>query len=278
MTKLTIGNMAKMNNVSGQTLRLYDKMNLLVPAYRNNSNGYRYYDIRQCAHLDMIQYMKAMGMKLNDIKTIFDKKDMNIIGDVLRKKYNNIDIEIAELQFQKKSLDKVLKTIYQHQYSPKNGVIFLEHIAERKIYYLETKIPYVELDMDFFEEELRKLKYIMNEEQLSPIFHLNTGSIIGKNNFKKRNFITEKLFAFVEEDLNDKTKIQTIPESYFASVYCDNYLEEKYMNKLLDYLKEHEITLIGDYYSEIVTDFPYINDSSNGMFLKLQVPISFRMP
>ena len=30
--------------------------------------GYRYYDIRQSAQLDMIQHMKALGMSLKDIR------------------------------------------------------------------------------------------------------------------------------------------------------------------------------------------------------------------
>ena len=32
--------------------------------YRDAENGYRYYDIRQSAQLDMIQRMKALGMSL----------------------------------------------------------------------------------------------------------------------------------------------------------------------------------------------------------------------
>ena len=36
--------------------------------YRDAENGYRYYDIRQSAQLDMIQHMKALGMSLKDIR------------------------------------------------------------------------------------------------------------------------------------------------------------------------------------------------------------------
>ena len=52
---LTIGQMAKLNRISEQTLRLYEKKGLLPPAAKDESTGYRFYDIRQSAVLDMIR-------------------------------------------------------------------------------------------------------------------------------------------------------------------------------------------------------------------------------
>ena len=68
MKELSIGQMARLNGLSEQTLRLYDRAGLFSPMYRDAENGYRYYDIRQSAQLDMIQHMKALGMSLKDIK------------------------------------------------------------------------------------------------------------------------------------------------------------------------------------------------------------------
>lgn len=63
MEKLTIGEMAKLNHISEQTLRLYDKMGLLQPYLTDKKNKYRYYNIKQSARLDMIQHMKSLGMR-----------------------------------------------------------------------------------------------------------------------------------------------------------------------------------------------------------------------
>ena len=38
---LSIGQMAKLNNVSVQALRHYEKLGLMVPSYINNETGYR---------------------------------------------------------------------------------------------------------------------------------------------------------------------------------------------------------------------------------------------
>ena len=49
-------------------------MKLLQPSEINAETGYRYYNIKQCAQLDMIQYMKALGMNLVQIKQCLDGK------------------------------------------------------------------------------------------------------------------------------------------------------------------------------------------------------------
>ena len=49
MEGLTIGQMTKLNNITEQTLRLYDKIGLLKPHIINKENGYRYYSIKQSA-------------------------------------------------------------------------------------------------------------------------------------------------------------------------------------------------------------------------------------
>ena len=51
---LSIGEMAEANRVSIATLRLYDRMGLLQPSYRDEETNYRYYDIRQTSRLDII--------------------------------------------------------------------------------------------------------------------------------------------------------------------------------------------------------------------------------
>lgn len=46
------------------------------PAILIKTAGYRYYSIYQKARLDMIQYMKELGMSLGEIKTILEQGDI----------------------------------------------------------------------------------------------------------------------------------------------------------------------------------------------------------
>ena len=91
MKHLSVGEMAKLNHVSEQTLRLYDRMGLLCPTERSSETGYRYYDIRQCAVLDMIQYMKALGMSLKDIRAQLQSPDMASLESILHQRQEQIE-------------------------------------------------------------------------------------------------------------------------------------------------------------------------------------------
>ena len=93
MQLLTIGQMARLNHVSEQTLRLYDNIGLFSPSHRGE-NGYRYYDIKQSAVLDIIQYMKSLGMSLKEIQLQLEKKDLTLIESVLREKQRQTEEEI----------------------------------------------------------------------------------------------------------------------------------------------------------------------------------------
>ena len=46
-TLIPIGKMAKANNISIATLRLYDEMGLIKPSFIDPQTNYRYYDVNQ---------------------------------------------------------------------------------------------------------------------------------------------------------------------------------------------------------------------------------------
>lgn len=83
---ISIGKMAKMNRISIPTLRLYDERGLLKPRYIDPETGYRYYDINQNARLDVIVYMKELGMSLAEIEQALQKEDITIIEELLAQK------------------------------------------------------------------------------------------------------------------------------------------------------------------------------------------------
>ena len=95
---LSIGEMAKMNHITVTTLRLYDELDLLKPVYVNPETNYRYYDIKQNARLDLIQYMKELQMNLKEIKELLDKEDINLIEAILIKKKQQLSMIYKELK------------------------------------------------------------------------------------------------------------------------------------------------------------------------------------
>ncbi|MEG0712286.1 MAG: helix-turn-helix domain-containing protein, partial [Niameybacter sp.] len=97
--RFSIGEVSKLHNVSVQTLRHYDKVGLLKPAYINESSKYRYYSVKHFIMLDFIKQCKAMGLTLDEIKELMDHHtSVDAILEVITKQKEMVTKKIEELQ------------------------------------------------------------------------------------------------------------------------------------------------------------------------------------
>lgn len=113
----SIGEVAKLNNISIETLRHYDRIGLFMPAFTDDSSRYRYYHEKQFFYLDIIKYLKYIGTPLNQIKEIM-KKDAEELLPFFDKQSEVIDEKIEQLQRSKQML-------YNHQLQIKEQTILL---------------------------------------------------------------------------------------------------------------------------------------------------------
>lgn len=67
-----IGLFSKMNRVTIKTLRHYDEIGLLAPAFIEQVTGYRYYTSEQLPILHQILALREMGFTLEEIKQVQD--------------------------------------------------------------------------------------------------------------------------------------------------------------------------------------------------------------
>ena len=65
-----IGIFAQMNHITIKTLRFYEEQGLVLPAYVDEDNGYRYYKLNQMADLHRISALKQAGFSIEDMKRI----------------------------------------------------------------------------------------------------------------------------------------------------------------------------------------------------------------
>ena len=68
--KYLTGKMARLHNISKQTLIYYDKIGLFEPFTTSGENGYRYYTLDQFVQLDLILLLKKLGMTLKEIQKL----------------------------------------------------------------------------------------------------------------------------------------------------------------------------------------------------------------
>ncbi|WP_273544301.1 MerR family transcriptional regulator [Clostridioides difficile] len=88
--KFSIGEMSKLHKISIQTLRYYDQIDLFKPVHVDQESNYRYYSIDQFSQLDIIKYLKYLGMPLKEIKSKLDENNEEILK-LLTNKINIVD-------------------------------------------------------------------------------------------------------------------------------------------------------------------------------------------
>lgn len=276
MEHLSIGQMAKMNYVTEQTLRLYDRIGLLSPCYRDDHNNYRYYDIKQCAVLDIIQYMKAMGMQLKEIKDQLDHKNIDLIEQFLWQRHAQIQDEIQTLKFQRRGIERTIKSLDRYRTSPPDGTIILEYIEKRQMYYIDSGVNIYDHDLETYEKILRDLRYSLMADNLPQIYFFNAGTILRQENLLNNNIYSTEAFVFIDNEITLDTHIQTIPANYYLCIFCNDFYKEKeYIARLTDEINRKEYQICGDYLCESIADIPLINQAEREMHLRLQIPIKF---
>lgn len=273
MKELTIGQMARLNGVSEQALRLYDRSGLFSPMYRDEENGYRYYDIRQSAQLDMIQHMKSLGMSLKDIRSQLEDFDLEEFKKILERNSRAIDEQMSELQYQKRAIRRTLESYEWYENAPPDGTIVLEYIPKRLTYMVNSGINFYAYGIDVYEKILRDVKKNLLAHRLSPIYFYNAGTVLRKDRLLARDFYSTEIFVLVDEGAVEESLTTRIPASPYLCIYCNSFDKEKeYIGRLLETIEERGYQITGDYICEVVAEVP-MDMQERGMFLRLQVPV-----
>lgn len=273
---LTIGQMAKLNRISEQTLRLYEKKGLLQPVSRDDLTVYRFYDIRQSAVLDMIRYMKALGMNLKEIKIQLKEKDMCYMHEILKQRQNQIDKDILELKCQRRAVQRTIESFERYKCAPPDGTIVLEYIGKRFLYCIDSGINVYDHDLGTYEKMLRDLKNELEINRLPQTYFYNAGTILRKDNLLQKKFYSSEVFVFVERQFVPAELITVLEPGMYLCIYCDNFYKEKeYICRLLDEIKKRNYIIGGDYLCEEISDIAMAWETERDLFLRLQIPVFF---
>lgn len=273
LDRLTIGQMAKLNRISQQTLRLYDREGLLTPMTTDSDTGYRYYHIIQSARLDMIQYMKAYGMTLKQIRQQLETGDVNTIKQFLLQQEAAIDHQIEDLQRSKRSIARTLQNYRQYDALPKDGQMFMQYIPERHIYRFTSEKDFFDQDYAGYEYMLRELKMHLANNDLPMSYFCNVGTMLRQENLLNDNFSSNEVFLFVDPE-DENVKSEYIPAAMYYCVCSDDFYAEKdNARKLMELIRKSGMQVCGDYLCEVLVEFPVFERSQKNMFYKIEIPV-----
>lgn len=277
MNILKIGEMAKVNKVTIQTLRHYDNIGLLKPSMVDEDTGYRYYHINQSAKLDLINYMKLLGMSLDQIKKLFEKNDPALIIENLDRQLKWIEENKKKLEIMERGAMRFKENLGEYERTLEDESVRIMELPERRIFCYDGGVNIYEKGIETYEYMLRELKDRVQLNKLPMIYFHNVGSIIRKNNIKARNYKSTEIFVFVDKDYSREEGFERVMEGKYACICFkgeEGFENELfYAEKLLDYIDENEYEIVGDYFCEVIAELPVFNERSRGMFIRLQIHV-----
>jgi len=75
---LSIGEIAKLTDVSVQALRYYERKNIIKPAYISPDSGYRYYSLDQIYFVQLVINCVNLDIPLKELADAFNADDMDV--------------------------------------------------------------------------------------------------------------------------------------------------------------------------------------------------------
>ncbi|MGG0658731.1 MerR family transcriptional regulator [Rummeliibacillus pycnus] len=256
--KFSIGQMARLNNISIKTLRYYDEIGLFRPFDVDTATGYRYYSIEQFKELDIILYLKMMGVPLRDIKKQLENRSLDDFISILENIRRITREKIEVLKRIEQGLFSRVTELENTKDDTNIGKPYIEHHESHSIIQVNKKVG----SLKEIESELRQLKN--HYEQIVPIVIGNAGYLmeIEDRNYKEPSY--DGIFLLVDQPMHKQLDMIThIDEGDFAVLRWREKLDEesRYIDKILRFIKVHNYQTEGPLYIRKIVDGSISNHS-----------------
>lgn len=268
-----ISEIAKIFNISRQTLIFYHKKNILIPDIIDEENGYRYYSNEQIWDLFFLLTLKKAGFSLEEIKAYSEIKNSDKSIIFLENKINEIDKKISELKKSKKTILKKLENIRDFSStSTKEEEFKLEEIENIKWYSIDMKDETDEVEMATNYEKLNSFakKYSIDDIEyitMTEIKNIETVKIDGGIvPVKKVGIVIPKNVVIEKSEELILGKVISIK---YNNPYSN--LVKTYQN-LKSYIEKNGYKTYG-YAIEIAHELTISTENGIGGILKIVVPI-----
>lgn len=265
-----INEIAKIFNISRQTLIYYDKINLFKPKSIDTNNSYRYYNEEQFFQLEFIILLKEAGFTLNEIKEYIQTETPEDSLIYLTEKSKEITKKIKLLN---KTQGAIIRKINEIQSInsgiEKPNVITLE---EKRVYMLPLTPPlnYINYNNKFTRlEEIKKQYNIDGDEFIEFLdLDLNEEKYYEFENLSKLGFI----IPASNKEIPLEEKVNAGLYAYLMHKDSWNNIKNTY-EVLIGFIKKNHYRIIGspiEVFNDIIV---HLGRSGGGTRVKIYIPI-----
>ena len=267
---LRIGEVARLFNLSVGTLRHYEQMGLLEPAYVDAASGYRYYGARQLSTLNTISHLRVLDLPLAQIREFVTTRDVDLMQRQLAQQQELIERKRRELErvsrkiddrlvLLRGALDAELDTIYEVNAPELRCAVLRERVNPTDAYALEWQI--------------RQLQKGQHE---TFVFLGNLGVGIAPERIATGDFDGyDEVFLLLDDtdDYLGDVEVRPATRCLTVSFRGTHGQAAPHYERLLDYMHEHGLSPTGPS-REIALIDDIISDDPATYVTQITVPVS----
>lgn len=134
----SIGETAKMVNMTSEALRHYDRIGLVHAKRREGSGKYRCYSREDIVRLNTIHALQQMDLSLQEIRDVLDYDDLQRVVDFLTEAEKKADRKIAELHYSKEKIRLARESYEKNLRAAQSRAAYYTHFPARTILLSDT--------------------------------------------------------------------------------------------------------------------------------------------
>ena len=256
-----------------KTLRYYDEIGLFKPIEVNRQTGYRYYSTEQFEQLDIIKYLRLLGVPLTEITTHFKHRRVEHFLQLLKKQQEAIDEKIRELELTRRKFGSRISELEAALNGAEAGVPIIKKFPARRILRLQESVqrgPSLEMSV-------RKLEKLIGAAH-SPIFIGKVGLTVSEDNLLRGNFQEyNSVFILVEDAIDDSAlsalSVVLPAGKYACLLFAGGHNDSPApFGILLEYLARQGFQIGGEALERAIVD-EFISQDASRFLTEIQIPI-----
>lgn len=283
---LGVGQMATLNCVSEQTLRMYQRKGIIEPRLVDSETGYRYYSLDQSTILDAVTQLKALGFSLDEIQEVLEEGDVRLLKPRLERHLAELRGRRRSLQMAESFAASLIDACDLCLHKPPCGQLLWETMPERYglSFIVDPMTPPDPGNADW-ERVVRDVKAALYERGYPPALFQKVSGVIAKEDLLNGTLATRRAVIFVRPDLVPilGDDLVVIPGGlyltmYFENALLDNNLSPEYpaIRSMLAQAESLGYEVAGDYIGETLADTPAFAYHGVNTFLKCELPVRRR--
>ncbi len=271
---MSIGKVSKLKNVSIKSLRYYDQIGILKPAFVNTETNYRYYTKEQLYLLDAITVCIKLGIPLKDLNNYVESSSINLQkllydGKILaEQKIMDIHNCLATLQETLQNMASPVTGLAKIPES-KSGILlpdgfYHNEIVTRKM----LTVPLEEMDVPkYYGQHI--LKLFVTAQQLGTVVAYPSGVLHEYRDGKYQRHMFLTITGDAPSAATSEQTVRTINEGDFACRRISTHVTD--IETIREEMKE---VLKSDDFCVIETDTLSEENKKDGYPFELEYPLS----